>query len=215
MGWSWRTGKGKQFPQRWVIYFPQRKEKQPVIAEWWMMEVTARHNGFSICVRAQSCLTLWNPVDYSLPGSPVHGILQAIILEWVAVPFSRGSSWPRDQTQVSHIAGGFFTIWVPREAHSWLPPEMKATNLLSMEESDSSLKLHHYEIPRRIWGSDHLWHFNSVQHFNFYRILALCTKLVHSMGSINICWMNYAKMNRGSLWPTEKVGKTQVSLTDK
>ena len=46
----------------------------------------------------------------------VHGILQARILEWVAFPFSRGSSQPRDQTQVSHIAGGFFTIWATREA---------------------------------------------------------------------------------------------------
>ena len=53
---------------------------------------------------AQSCLTLCDPMDYK-----VHGILQAIILEWVAFPFSRESSQPRDQTQVSHIAGGFFT----------------------------------------------------------------------------------------------------------
>ena len=48
--------------------------------------------------------------------SRVHGILQARILEWVAFPFSRGSSQPRDQTQVSHIAGGFFTSWATREA---------------------------------------------------------------------------------------------------
>ena len=53
---------------------------------------------------AQSCLSLCNPMDYT-----VHGILQARILESVAVPFSRGSSQPRDQSQVSHIAGGFFT----------------------------------------------------------------------------------------------------------
>ena len=53
---------------------------------------------------AQHVLTLCNPVDYT-----VHGILQARILEWVAFSFSRGSSQPRDQTQVSHIAGGFFT----------------------------------------------------------------------------------------------------------
>ena len=46
----------------------------------------------------------------------VRGILQARILEWVAFPFSRGSSQPRDQTQVSHIAGGFFTSWASREA---------------------------------------------------------------------------------------------------
>ena len=53
----------------------------------------------------QSCLTLSDPVDYI-----VHGILQARIVEWVAFPFSRESSQPRDQTQVSHVAGGFFTI---------------------------------------------------------------------------------------------------------
>ena len=60
---------------------------------------------------AQSCLTLCDPVDYR-----VHGILQARILEWVAIPFPRGSSQPRDQTQVSHIAGGYFTSCVTREA---------------------------------------------------------------------------------------------------
>ena len=54
---------------------------------------------------AQSCLTLRDLMDYT-----VHGILQARILEWVAFPFSRGSSQPRDQTEVSHVAGGFFTI---------------------------------------------------------------------------------------------------------
>ena len=50
-----------------------------------------------------------------LPGSSVHGVLQARILEWVAILFSRGSSWPRDQTQVSCITGRFFTIWATRE----------------------------------------------------------------------------------------------------
>ena len=54
------------------------------------------------------------PVDCSLPGSFVHGILQIRILEFVGMPFSRGSSWPRDWTQVSHTAGRFFTIWATR-----------------------------------------------------------------------------------------------------
>ena len=58
---------------------------------------------------AQLCLTLYNPINCSLPGSSVHGILQARLLEWVAMPASRGSSQPGDQTQVSCIAGGFFT----------------------------------------------------------------------------------------------------------
>src|SRR5574340_591663 len=53
---------------------------------------------------AQSCPTLCDPMDYT-----VHGILQARILEWVTFPFSRGSSQPGDRTQVSRIAGGFFT----------------------------------------------------------------------------------------------------------
>ena len=58
----------------------------------------------------QSCLILFDSMDYSLPGSSVHGILQERILEWVAIPFSRRSSQPRDETQVSYITGRFFTI---------------------------------------------------------------------------------------------------------
>ena len=57
-----------------------------------------------------------NLMDSSPLGSSVHGILQARILEWVAISFSRGSSPPKDQTRVSHIAGRFFTIWATREA---------------------------------------------------------------------------------------------------
>ena len=64
---------------------------------------------------AQSCPTLWEPMDCSLPGSSVHGIFQARILEWVAIFFSRGSSWPRDRTRVSCIVGRRFTIWATRE----------------------------------------------------------------------------------------------------
>ena len=60
---------------------------------------------------AQSCPTLYDP-----PGSSVHGILQARMLEWVAIPFSRESSRRRDQTQLSDVAGRFFTIWATREA---------------------------------------------------------------------------------------------------
>ena len=64
---------------------------------------------------AQSCPALCNPMGCSPPGSSVPRILQAGILEWVAIPFSRGSSWPRDQTQVSHITGRFFTVWATWE----------------------------------------------------------------------------------------------------
>ena len=65
---------------------------------------------------AQSCPTLCNPMDCSLLGSSIHGILQARILEWVAISFSRRSSQPRNQTQVSCISGRHFTVWATREA---------------------------------------------------------------------------------------------------
>ena len=79
--------------------------------------------GATVCVRvcvcvcvcvyllvAQSCMILYDPMGYSLPGSSVHGILQTRILEWGAVLFSRESSEPRDQTWVSCIIGRFLTI---------------------------------------------------------------------------------------------------------
>ena len=63
---------------------------------------------------AKSRLTLCKPMDYT-----VHGILQARILEGVAFPFSRGSSQPRNQIQISRIAGRFFTSWAVREAQEY------------------------------------------------------------------------------------------------
>ena len=59
---------------------------------------------------AQSCLILFDPMDCSLPGSSVRGIFQAIVLEWIAISFSRGSSQLRDRTQVSFIVDTRFTI---------------------------------------------------------------------------------------------------------
>ena len=72
-----------------------------------------------LCLVAQLYLILCDPMDCSLPGSSVHGILQAGILEWVAMPSSRGSSQPRDQTQVFRIVGGFFTVWATREGQEY------------------------------------------------------------------------------------------------
>ena len=62
-----------------------------------------------MCLDAQSSLTLCDPTDCSPPGSFIHGILQARILEWAAIPFSRGSPDPGIKTRVSGIAGRFFT----------------------------------------------------------------------------------------------------------
>ena len=67
-------------------------------------------NMYAAAKSLQSCLTLCGPMDCSLPGSSVHGILQARMLEWVAVSFSRGLSRPRNRTWVSCIAGGFLPL---------------------------------------------------------------------------------------------------------
>ena len=61
--------------------------------------------------------TLCDAVDCSLSGCSIHGIFQARVLEWIAISFSRGSSRPRNRTQVSHIVGRHFTVWATREAN--------------------------------------------------------------------------------------------------
>ena len=63
----------------------------------------------------QSCSTLHDPMNCRPPGSYVHGHLQARILEWIAISFFRGYSWPRDQTQVSCTSSRFFTVWATRD----------------------------------------------------------------------------------------------------
>ena len=84
---------------------------RPVEPKWKPIKATFGKNIFCMHTKSlQSCQTLCDPVDCSLLGLSVHGILQARTLEWVAVPFSRGSSRLRDQTWVSCTAGRFFTI---------------------------------------------------------------------------------------------------------
>ena len=115
----WLTLRGK-------VFLKARKKKSCYL--WTVLKVKI----------AQSCLTLCDPMDYSLPGSSVHGILRVRILEWIDVPFSRGSSQPRDWIQVSRIAGWFFTSWATSEAqmcdrlisnHFFEPFQGKSLNL--------------------------------------------------------------------------------------
>ena len=70
--------------------------------------------------RERETLVLKANVDCSLPGSSVHGIFQAIVLEWIAISFSRGSYWPRDRTRVSHIVDRRFTVWVTGEQRNYV-----------------------------------------------------------------------------------------------
>ena len=79
------------------------------VGQEWMTEHVHIYTRVSI---SQSCLTLWDPLDCSLPGSSIHGIFQARILEWIAISFSRGSSRPSHRIQVSLVAGALFTLYL-------------------------------------------------------------------------------------------------------
>ena len=101
---------------RWVLYryhhLGSRSECRWKKIRVWMAEplgIQELRGWDEKMLVSQLCPTLWDPIDCSLPGSSVCGILQAKILEWAAIPFSRGSSQPRDQSLVSCIAGRFFT----------------------------------------------------------------------------------------------------------
>ena len=85
---------------------------------------------------AQSCPTLCDPMDYSLPGFSVHGILQARILEWVAMPFSRGSSWHRDRTMVFLLCRQMFTLW----AYQGIPTQEANPVLCAPLEQEKALQ---------------------------------------------------------------------------
>ena len=92
----------------------------------------------------------FRPLDCSPPRPSVHGILQARILEWVPIPFSRGSSWPRDQTQVSGIACRFFIIWAIREAflyYNWVA----ALSMLLKGSSHLSVQFSSVQSLSHVW----------------------------------------------------------------
>ena len=90
------------------------------VSVWW-------YNNFVMYAKLlQSCWTLRDPMDCSPPGFSIYGIFQARILEWVAMPFSRASSLPRDQTQVFCIVGRFFTVWATREYINCIVSDNKA-----------------------------------------------------------------------------------------
>ena len=89
----------------WIIHYCQFL---PLVIVWYsLMDLCCA----VLCLVTQSCLTLCDPVDYSPPGSSVLELFQARILEWFAMTISRGSSQPKDRTQVYCIAGRFFTSW--------------------------------------------------------------------------------------------------------
>ena len=144
---------------------------------------------------AQLCLILCDPRDCSPPGSSVHEILQARILEWVAIPFSRGSSWPRDWTLISCITGRFFTIWATRETK----------NLPAMWETWFNLWVEKGSIPVFLPGEFHgqrsLAGYSPWGHKELYTTewLTLST----SNSGIKQAWRHYSKI---SWWKNCTVG---------
>ena len=104
---------------------------------------------------AQLCLTLCDPMDCSLSGSSVHGIFQARVLDCIAISFFRGSSWPRNWTWVSRIAGRRFTVWATREAHNWRQDDINVLRDKSM--FDAWLKLSHSRLAHCLKGQIELW----------------------------------------------------------
>ena len=104
----------------------------------------------AVVLVAQLCLTLCDPVDCSPPGFSVHGILQARILEWIAIPFSRGFTQPGDQIQVSCIAGRFFTVWATGISHDachnrvYLTPKRSARRSHQLRKQRQKDILLHY-----------------------------------------------------------------------
>ena len=91
----------------------------------------------------QSCLILCDPMDCSLLHSSIHGIFQARVLEWVAISFFRGSSWLRDQTQVSRTVGRHFTIWATSSVLFSSVAQSYTILCDSMIRSTPGLPVHH------------------------------------------------------------------------
>ena len=127
-------------------------------------------------------------MDCSLPGSSVHGILQARILEWVAFPFSRDSSQPRDQIQVSHIVGGFLTIWATRKeiAIVFLKINWSSRTMTSLGTAFSAPGACPLAFPRRAAQGSQLW---DVVHCSSWPLMLLVWWTVTEMtgGSFPFC----------------------------
>ena len=143
-------------PVEWWLFFKRNERK-----EWWAcgkmgtLCITGGNIKCCSCCRKQNANSskTWNdhesesevmsdsllPVDCSQSGSSLHGILQARIVEWVAISFSKGSSRPRDQTWVSHIPGRRFNLWATREAQY----DDLATPLLGMWASLVTQRVKH------------------------------------------------------------------------
>ena len=100
---------------------------------------------------AQSCPIFCNPKDCSLPGSSIHGIFKTRILEWVAISFSRRSSWPRDWTWVSRIVGRHLTVWATRKVLNEVHTYIKFNDIWFLKWFSGEQSACQYRSHRRCW----------------------------------------------------------------
>ena len=112
-------------------------------------------------MKVKSLSHVW-PIDCSLPGSPIHGIFQARILEWGAISFSKRSSQPRNWTQASHIVGRHFTIWATRDVRFNIKVKSLVKCLLNDSINFLNWYLHFYFYLFRVsMDSPIFWGFSS------------------------------------------------------
>ena len=134
-------------------------------------------------------------MDYSLPGSSIHGILQAKILQWLAIPFSRGSSRCRDGTQVSCVAGRFFIIWVTREAQPLKQPGITLAHSRYLKNGNYSECYSHLITSLKIYLKDY-WEFLLQQTKTNMNAESkyLATHVIHLYtNSMTNCWVCWAQ----------------------
>ena len=178
--------------QRWIfsLFLNFSRFGEPVVIAccnlylpclWWALKLgTLAYVKVKVKI-AQSVMSdfLWSH-GLGLAGFPVHGILQARVLEWVAVPFSRGSSQPRDQTQVSCIAGCFFTIWAGRPKNTGAGSLSLLQGIFPTQESNQHL-LHCRQILYQLsYPGSWCVHTQFYHHLMCSAVLVVCCYILRS-----------------------------------
>ena len=128
-------------------------------------------------------------MDFSPPGSSVHGILQARTLEWVTISFSKASSQPRNQSQVSHIADRLFTVWATREAPMGTKDVIKSRSRTPAPDNWDAYEWNGFSEPRCLHLPIHRRTLNALRYLVFlnqqssltFRLPARCCKLLYNL----------------------------------
>ena len=154
---------------------------------------------------SQLCPTLCDPIDCSLPDSSVHGIFQAIVLEWIAISFSRGSSQPRDRTRVSRIVDRRFTVWATREVQPLIPYIDVPGALLNTEDGliEKGCKLSGFNEPTVHWMVLSSWMketLTATRHHRDFHCQPRGTGYSPSPTDDSWNWTEYNKKGTWDLW---------------